>query len=122
MTFQEFAFFLMSIAAGTGGQFFLKTGALKLGRVSAGNFLSHVLSIATTPELLIGLVCYGIGAILYILLLTRVKLSVLGPAVALQYIFAVLMGKFIFGETIPLTRIAGMGLIIGGVVLLLSRD
>ena len=122
MTFQEFAFFLMSIAAGTGGQFFLKTGALRLGRVSAGNFLSHVLSIATTPELLIGLVCYGIGAILYILLLTRVKLSVLGPAVALQYIFAVLMGKFIFGETIPLTRIAGMGLIIGGVVLLLSRD
>ncbi len=122
MTFQEFAFFLMSIAAGTGGQFFLKTGAQKLGRVNAGNFLSHILSIATTPELLIGLVFYGIGAILYILLLTRVKLSVLGPAVALQYIFAVLMGKFIFGEAIPLTRIAGMGLIVGGVILLISRD
>jgi len=122
VNFQEFAFFLMSIAAGTGGQFFLKTGAQKLGRVNAGNFSGHVLSIATTPELLIGLVFYGMGAILYILLLTRVKLSVLGPAVALQYVFAVLMGKFIFGESLPLTRIAGMGLIICGVVLLVSRD
>ncbi|PSB17998.1 EamA-like transporter family protein [Phormidesmis priestleyi ULC007] len=122
MTFQEFAFFLMSIAAGTAGQFFLKTGAQKLGRVNTGNFLGHVLSIATTPELLIGLVFYGVGAVLYILLLTRVKLSVLGPAVALQYIFAVLMGKFIFDEPIPLTRVAGMGLIICGVILLISRD
>ena len=33
----------------------------------------------TTPELLIGLVCYGLGAVAYIMLLTRVKLSVAGP-------------------------------------------
>ncbi len=122
MGFQEFLVFLLSIAAGTGGQFFLKTGALKLGRVSSGNFLSHVLGIATTPELIIGLVFYGVGAVLYILLLTRVKLSVLGPAVALQYVFAVLMGKFFFGESIPINRLAGLGLIIGGVILLISRD
>lgn len=121
MTFQEFALFLLSIAAGTGGQFFLKTGALKLGRVSSGNFLTHVLSIATTPELLLGLAFYAAGAVLYILLLTRVKLSVLGPAVALQYVFAVLMGRFIFGESIPFSRIAGLGLIICGVILLISR-
>jgi drug/metabolite transporter (DMT)-like permease len=120
--FQEFLVFLLSIAAGTGGQFFLKSGALKLGRLSAGNFFSHVMSIATTPELIIGLFFYAIGAVLYILLLTRVKLSVLGPAVALQYVFAVLMGKFIFGESIPINRLAGMGLIIGGVILLISRD
>ncbi|MGV0026647.1 EamA-like transporter family protein [Phormidesmis priestleyi] len=122
MGFQEFLVFLLSIAAGTGGQFFLKTGALKLGRVSSGNFFSHVMSIATTPELIIGLFFYAIGAVLYILLLTRVKLSVLGPAVALQYVFAVLMGKFIFGESIPINRLAGMGLIIGGVILLISKD
>lgn len=122
MGFQEFLVFLLSIAAGTGGQFFLKSGALKLGRLSAGNFFSHVMSIATTPELIIGLFFYAIGAVLYILLLTRVKLSVLGPAVALQYVFAVLMGKFIFGESIPINRLAGMGLIIGGVILLISRD
>ncbi|NJR52017.1 MAG: EamA-like transporter family protein [Leptolyngbyaceae cyanobacterium CSU_1_3] len=122
MTGQEFFLFLLSIAAGTGGQFFLKTGALKLGRLSSGNFVSHVIGIVTTPELLVGLMFYAIGAVLYILLLTRVKLSVLGPAVALQYVFAVLMGKFIFGESIPITRLAGMGMIIGGVILLISRD
>lgn len=122
MTFTEFVLFLLSIVAGVSGQFFLKSGALKLGKLTAGNVWSHVLSIATTPELLVGLACYGVGAILYILLLTRVKLSVLAPAVALQYVFSVSMGYFIFRESLPLIRVFGIGFIICGVVMLISKE
>ncbi len=122
MSFQEFLLFLVSIFAGVSGQFFLKSGALKLAKVTADNFVGNVLSIATTPELLAGLAFYGMGAILYIMLLTRVNLSILAPAVALQYIFSVLMGHFFFHETIPLIRIVGIGLIICGVVLLVSKN
>jgi drug/metabolite transporter (DMT)-like permease len=122
VTVQEFLLFLLSLIAGVSGQFFLKTGALKLGKLTASNAFNHVMSIATTPELVIGLACYGIGAVLYILLLTRVKLSVLAPAVALQYIFSVLIGHFVFRESIPLVRVFGMAFIICGVVLLLAKD
>lgn len=122
MTVQEFLLFLLSILAGVSGQFFLKTGALKLGKLTAGNFFSHVVGIVTTPELVIGLSFYGVAAVLYILLLTRVKLSVLAPAVALQYIFSVLIGHFMFRESIPLVRIFGMAFIICGVILLLAKD
>lgn len=122
MTVQEFALFLLSIVAGVGGQFFLKTGALKLGKLTASNALSHVISIATTPELVLGLSCYAVGAVLYILLLTRVKLSVLAPAVALQYIFSVMIGHFVFRESIPLLRIFGIGFIVCGVVMLIAKD
>ncbi|MBD2179669.1 EamA family transporter [Planktothrix sp. FACHB-1355] len=119
MTFSEFGLFLVSILTSVAGQFFLKAGASKLGKVNASNWLGHIIGIITTPELLFGLACYALGACAYILLLTRVKLSVAGPAVALVYVFALLLGYFIFKETIPASRIAGLTLIVGGVVLVI---
>ena len=75
----------------------------------------------TTPELLAGLCFYGIGALAYILVLTRVNLSVAGPAAALIYIFSVLMGYFFFREAIPVNRAVGLGLIICGVLLVIWK-
>ncbi|MBN3960649.1 EamA family transporter [Nostoc sp. NMS8] len=117
MNLQEFALLIMSIATSLGGQFFLKLGALKLVKVNSANALSNIISIATTPELLIGLTCYGLGAIAYILLLTRVNLSIAAPSISLVYVFSVLLGYFIFRETIPLTRLVGLSFIVGGVIL-----
>ena len=121
MTPKEFVFLLISILANISGQFFLKAGALKLGKVTTGNIVSHVLSIALTPELVIGLACYGLGAIAYILLLTRVKLSIVGPSTALIYVFSVLLGYFAFQETIPVSRSVGLSFIVFGVVLVMWR-
>lgn len=109
---------MMSVA----GQWLLKAGALKLGKVNADNLSSHVLGIITTPELLAGLACYGVGAIAYIMLLTRVKLSIAAPAVALVYVFAVLGGYFVFREPIPWSRVIGLGLIVCGVILVIWKD
>ncbi len=122
MTPPEFGLFLISILGSVVGQWLLKAGALKLGKVNASNFFSHILGIITTPELLAGLTCYGLGAIVYILLLTRVKLSVAGPAVALSYVFSMLLGYFIFREPVPFIRVVGLGLIICGVVLVISKN
>ncbi len=121
MTLQELSLLLMSVIASVAGQFFLKAGALKLGRVHAGNAVNHILSILTTPELLIGLTCYALGALAYILLLTRVSLSVAGPSVSLVYIFSVLLGYFIFKEPIPLTRLIGLTFIMSGVILVVWK-
>ncbi len=107
----------MSVA----GQWLIKAGALQLGKVNTSNLISHVLGIITTPQLLAGLTCYGLGAIAYILLLTRVNLSVAGPAVALVYVFAMLLGYFVFKEPIPFSRVVGLGLIICGVVVVIWK-
>lgn len=117
MTPQEFFLLLFSILTSVAGQFFLKLGANKLGVVNSKNALSHILNIILTPELLAGLFCYGLGAIAYILLLTRVKLSVAGPSASLIYIFSVLIGYFVFKESIPVYRYFGLGFIACGVIL-----
>lgn len=121
MTWQEFLLLLASVFASVGGQFFLKAGALKLGQVSESNWISHILNIATTPELVAGLACYGLGAVTYILLLTRVNLSVAAPAVSLIYVFAVLIGFVVFREPIPFSRLVGLACIVCGVLLVIWK-
>ena len=121
MSWQEFGLLLVSILTSTLGQLFLKLGALKLGKVTAGNVFSHVLSIAATPELILGLLSYGMGAIAYILLLTRVRLSIAAPSASLIYFFSVLIGYFIFNESISLGRSIGLGFIACGVILVTTR-
>lgn len=96
-------------------------GAIKLGPVEAGNAIEKVLNILRTPELLIGLMCYGLSAVLFILVLTRVKLSVAGPAVSITYIFSVLMGYYFFKEAISIRHLFGLALIVCGVVLVVKR-
>lgn len=121
MTLPEFSLLLISVLAGVGGQFFLKLGAVKLGKVEIDNALNHIFSIITTPELLIGLSCYAIGAIVYILLLTRVNLSIAAPAISLSYICSVLLGYFWFRESIAFSQIIGLAAISIGVILVISH-
>lgn len=118
MSFKEFLLLLMSILASAAGQLFLKLGALKLGRVTADSVFGHALGIIKVPELLLGLGCYGVGAITYILLLTRVKLSVAGPSASLIYIFSVFIGYFFFKESITFYRVFGLSFIVCGVILI----
>ncbi|MGB5973902.1 MAG: EamA family transporter, partial [Nodosilinea sp.] len=92
-----------------------------LGQVTSTNALGHILSIATTPALIIGLMAYGIGAIFYILVLTRVELSVAAPAASVIYLASVLIGVVVFKEDLSSGRLVGLGLIMGGVVLVASR-
>jgi multidrug transporter EmrE-like cation transporter len=117
----ELILLLISIFAGVCGQFFLKIGALKLGKVEVGNTLNHILSIVTTTELLVGLTCYAIGAVVYILVLTRVNLSVAAPAISLSYIFSVLLGHFWFRESIGFNQLIGLAAISIGVILVVSH-
>ncbi|MDJ0658552.1 MAG: EamA family transporter [Crocosphaera sp.] len=121
MSFQEFCLLLVSVLTSAMGQLFLKMGATKLGKVDASNALSHILNIILTPELILGLSCYGLGAIAYILLLTRVSLSVAGPSASIIYVFSVLIGYFIFKETIPVHRAFGLGFIVCGVLLVVWK-
>ncbi len=121
MTLSEIGLLLIAICASVMGQLFLKLGALKLGAVTFTNLGDHLLRIARIPELLLGLMAYGMGAVAYILLLTRVDLSIAGPAAASVYIFTVLLGYFVFHESVSTLRIMGIGLIVCGVVLIAAK-
>ena len=117
MSPSEFALLLVAVFTSSLGQLLLKLGALQLGKVTTQNAISHVASIVTTPALTAGVCAYGIGAIVYILVLTRVNLSIAAPSASIIYFFSVLAGYFFFQESISIGRAVGLGLIVCGVVL-----
>ncbi len=69
-----------------------------------------------------GIISYAIGLFAYVFALSRMPISVVSPSIAMSYVFAVLMGRFIFGEAVPMTRYVGMGLIVCGVILIMQES
>lgn len=121
MTLQELGLLLLSVVTAACGQLLLKLGALKLNGIEAPDFMGRFLAAIAIPELVTGLGAYGLSAIAYIFLLTRVKLSVAAPSTALIYIFSVLIGLFIFKEPVSSLRLLGLAFIACGVVLVVSQ-
>jgi multidrug transporter EmrE-like cation transporter len=98
-----------AIVASIGGQTLLKMGA-----DGGGNILGQFLH----PRSLIGLTLYGGAALLYMLALRRIPVSIALPCTAAGYIAVVLLGHFLFAEPITAQKLAALGLICAGVVLL----
>ena len=108
----------LSIAAGVIGQTTMKLGVnhAGLGEGSAG--LVGVLGIIfTEPLVLLGLACYVLAALAWIAALTRLDLSVAYPFLALNFVLIALSASMILGESIPLLRWAGIGVICVGILL-----
>jgi drug/metabolite transporter (DMT)-like permease len=121
VTLPELGLLLLSVVTAACGQLLLKLGALKLSLIEAPDLLGRFFAAITIPELVTGLGAYGLSAIAYILLLTRVKLSVAAPSTALIYVFSVLIGIFVFKEPVSSLRLLGLGLIACGVILVVSQ-
>lgn len=113
----EVALLVAVMVASASGQFFLKLGANQLSPAQA----LPLLQMFTSPWLIVGLGFYGLGAISYISLLSRLPLSIVAPATAASYILSVLIGAIAFREVIPFTRWLGLALIIIGVLLVVWK-
>ncbi|MEL6159849.1 MAG: transporter [Cyanobacteria bacterium J06627_32] len=121
VTSQEILLLLFSVLTAACGQLLLKLGAVKINLLEASTMIGKIWEAVTIPELIIGLTFYGVSAVAYILLLTRVKLSVAAPGTASIYILSVLMGIWVLKEPVVPARLFGLALIACGVVLVVSK-
>jgi drug/metabolite transporter (DMT)-like permease len=118
MTLQAIIMLLASVLASSAGQFFLKLGAQKLGKIDPSNFGTTLLQMAQAWPISVGLVCYACGVVAYILLLSQVSLSIASPAMTLSYVVGIMMGVLVFKETLSLNQYLAIGMILAGVILL----
>lgn len=111
----SFAWITLAFAITTSmvGQVLLKAGANHSVSAAAG-FLDQVLRWQT----IVGLAAYGGAALLYIIALRRIPMSIALPCTAASYVVIALLGWAAFGETLTVQKIAALGLICVGVVLL----
>jgi len=103
------------------GQLFLKLGANQLAGASIKSLWDLLWYIMTNLNLLVGLGSYGTAAISYILLLSRVDISIAAPAISLTYVISILLGYLVFHEAIGHTRVLGVFLISIGVFCVIQK-
>ena len=79
--------------------------------------LPSAMRVAREPFIWIGLALFGVSAIVWIVVLSRVSLSFAYPFAALTYIIIVVFDRVFLNEYVPGLRWAGVALIMSGIVL-----
>ena len=99
--------------------------ALKQGMRQIGEFefvLANALPIGwqvgTNPFVALGLLCYVVSVGVWLLVLSRVDVSLAYPMLSIGYVINALIARYWLGESLSASGWAGIGLICCGVVLI----
>jgi drug/metabolite transporter (DMT)-like permease len=115
-----YAFILLSVTLAAVAQLTLKHG-MNLVVERTGDFeptsARSLKAVATTPTVYVGLFLFGLSAALWLVVLSRASLSFAYPFAALTYVLILLFDRFVLHESTPALRVAGVVLIMTGIVL-----
>ena len=107
----------LSIAMGVSGQTMIKLGTLSAANLPAEP-VARLLLVLRSPWVLLGLMMYGIGALSWVVVLSRLDLSIAYPFLALNFVLVALVSWLLLGESIPGLRWVGIGCICVGILLI----
>lgn len=112
----------ISISTSVAGQTAIKLGvSMPNTNLASTGILNLMRMIVQSPLVLFGLLLYGIGAIAWIAVLSRLDLSDAYPFLALNFVLITLTSRVILGETISTVRWLGIVVICFGIILV-SRN
>ncbi|WP_031484976.1 EamA family transporter [Maridesulfovibrio frigidus] len=112
----EYLLVLVSVMMTTLGQIFQKLGAIRIKSEMAEG--KGVMAAASNIHIFMGIGCLGLGAFLWLLVLSRMELSLAYPMLSLGYVLVTIASKYLFNEEVPLHRYAGIATIIFGIILI----
>jgi multidrug transporter EmrE-like cation transporter len=115
------ALIIFSVSLSAIAQIVLKTGMTSSAVANVmklGSPFEVAVQIAISPWVVGGLGLYFLGALVWLFVLARVEVSVAYPFVGLGFILTMIMGKFVMGDDITVTRMVGTLLVAAGVVLI----
>ena len=121
MTFTTVAIILASVSLSAMAQTCFKYGVsspTSMRVTWTRTALDGVLSQLLNPAVLIGLLLYGIGTLLWLQVLARIELSQAYPFVGLGFIMTALLGVVLFGDTVGPLRLAGIVLVMSGIAVI----
>lgn len=110
-----------SILLAVTGQLLMKKGMLLFGTFPVRELLFKIIPMFLNPFVFFGLACFGASAILWLVVLSRLELSLVYPMVSVAYIVVALASWFFFKENVTLIRWLGILVIVFG-VFLISRS
>ncbi len=120
MTWAAFALVLTGVLLNAVAQLALKASVNDTGIINLDmqSLLSSAGSLATNLWLWLGLICYAISVVVWILALSRVDVSIAYPMLSIGYIVNAVAAWHLFDEPMNLGKVVGIGIIIVGVYIL----
>ncbi len=107
----RFVLIFIPIILAAAGQLILKIGMNQLPKF-------NLIKVFTHPTVLLGLFFYGASLILWLMVLSKEKLSFVYPLVAFSYVVTVILSKVILKEPVPTLRWVGLFVIITGILII----
>ena len=113
------ALILVSVTLAAVAQLTLKHGMNQVTASSGALRLtgSSLKDVVSTPAVWVGLVLFGLSAFVWLAVLSRASLSFAYPFASLTYVIILIADRFLFHETVPPLRWAGVFFIMVGIVL-----
>ena len=107
----------------TSGQVLWKLGLGRIGGfyLSEAGIFSNLYRILSQPFMLAGFAVYIIATGFFMFLLSKYDISLVIPISSISFIFSLIAGACIFHEQISLMRIAGVLIIIAGILMVLKN-
>jgi drug/metabolite transporter (DMT)-like permease len=116
---KDFILIIISVLLSSVAQMFLKLGMTKVGRISdPGEALTKLPLALLNPFVLGGLFIFGISALSWLVVLSRVKLNIAYPMVSLGYVAVIIFSWLILKEPLKPSTIAGCVTVIIGLFLI----
>lgn len=113
-------FILFTVATNAAAQLMLKYGMMQLGTLTfaGANPVVKVLQIVFSPWVFAGLLTFVISMASHLYVLSKVELSFAYPFLSLAYVAVAVFAYFVFREDLNALRVAGIGFICIGTVLI----
>ena len=112
---------LISVSFAVAGQVTLKSAMNRIGRIGSAQVSEAgdtLLRAAKEPLLWVGLILFGISALFWLVVLSRVPLSVAYPIVGISYILIVLFARIFLNEHVPPVRWLGVIVVAVGIAII----
>jgi multidrug transporter EmrE-like cation transporter len=110
---------LFTVLTNAAAQIMLKKGMLALGPVTLEvGLIATVFRTVFNPWVFLGLATFVISMASHLVVLSRVELSFAYPFLSLAYVVVAIYAYYIFKEDVNALRVAGIGLICLGTILI----
>jgi len=122
-TLHIFFLIFLSTVLTVAGQLFFRKGMLEVGEISFSfQSLSKTLGeTASNIYVISGFILFALGAILWLVVLSKVEVSYAYPIGSLGYVLLLFASWLFLGESIPLSRWIGVFLICLGIFFIVRR-
>lgn len=112
---------VISVGFAVAGQLTLKAAMDHIGRIGSVEVsqpLETIGKAAREPRLWAGLFLFGVSSLFWLVVLSRVPLSVAYPFVGISYIFVVGFARFVLHENVPASRWVGVAVVALGIAII----